>query len=178
MKLRILPSLVALFVVLGLSACGDSADTNSATTTNDTREVKAKPDAVAPTLQQRVETGVDTLKQDTADAVEHVKQGAQEVSDEVVSETKAVVEMVKQAVTPTKPEGQTAYASCAGCHGVSGGGGVGPALKGSAADDLVAKLKAYRAGEQVGPMTVMMAPMAMSLTDEDIDVLVNYIVTF
>ncbi|MDY0137982.1 MAG: c-type cytochrome [Thiomicrospira sp.] len=171
-----------------LAGCGES-DTTTTGTTTDTREVKTQPEAVAPSLGQRVESGVATLKQETAQAVEQVKQETaqvveqvkqetQAVSDKVVSETKSVVETVKETVAPAKVDGQAAYASCVGCHGATGGGGVGPELKGKARDDLIAKLKAYRAGEQVGPMTAMMAPMALGLSDADIDALADYIVTF
>ena len=64
--------------------------------------------------------------------------------------------------------GATAYATCIGCHGAAGEGGVGPKLSGVAAADTVAKLNKYKAGEQVGPMTSMMAPMAAGLSDADI----------
>ena len=64
--------------------------------------------------------------------------------------------------------GQAAYATCIGCHGAAGEGGVGPKLAGQAAADVAAKLTAYKNGEQVGPMTSMMAPMAAGLSDADI----------
>lgn len=64
--------------------------------------------------------------------------------------------------------GKAAYGTCMGCHGGAGEGGVGPAVKGRDAGELAAKLKQYRAGEQVGPMTALMAPMAASLSDADI----------
>jgi len=64
--------------------------------------------------------------------------------------------------------GQAAYATCVGCHGAAGEGGVGPALAGQSAADVAAKLNAYKAGEQVGPMTSMMAPMAAGLSEADV----------
>ncbi len=67
--------------------------------------------------------------------------------------------------------------SCAGCHGANGEGGVGPKLAGQSADDIKAKLHKYKAGEQVGPMTSMMAPMAAGLSDADIDNIAAYIAT-
>ncbi|HHT00750.1 MAG TPA: c-type cytochrome [Thiomicrospira sp.] len=68
--------------------------------------------------------------------------------------------------------GQAAYATCVGCHGAAGEGGVGPKLAGN--PDVAAKLRAYKAGEQVGPMTSMMAPMAAGLSDADIDNIAAY----
>ena len=70
--------------------------------------------------------------------------------------------------------GQGAYATCVGCHGAAGEGGVGPKLAGASAADTAAKLRAYKAGEQVGPMTSMMAPMAAGLSDADIENIAAY----
>jgi len=70
--------------------------------------------------------------------------------------------------------GQAAYATCIGCHGAAGEGGVGPKLAGQAAADVAAKLHAYKAGEQVGPMTSMMAPMAAGLSEADIENIAAY----
>lgn len=64
--------------------------------------------------------------------------------------------------------GKAAYATCIGCHGAQGEGGVGPKLAGVAADATAAKLHDYKAGKPVGPMTSMMAPMAAGLSDADI----------
>jgi len=164
MKTKFLIGLLTLLAgAFALSGCGDSSEPQSASTVEqkNTMEVKTADEPVAPSLQHALAETTNVEQPIAAEVVEPV------ASAPVAVET-----------APVKPSGEQAYATCAGCHGVNGGGGVGPALKGKAADDLVAKLKAYRAGEQVGPMTVMMAPMAMSLTDEDIEVLVSYIVKF
>jgi cytochrome c len=71
--------------------------------------------------------------------------------------------------------GQAAYATCIGCHGAAAEGGVGPKLAGQAPADIVAKLNAYKAGEQVGPMTSMMAPMAAGLSDADMANIAAYV---
>ncbi len=70
--------------------------------------------------------------------------------------------------------GQAAYATCVGCHGAAGEGGVGPKLAGQSAADVADKLRKYKNGEQVGPMTSMMAPMAAGLSDADIDNIAAY----
>jgi cytochrome c len=70
---------------------------------------------------------------------------------------------------------QELYATCAGCHGANGEGGLGPKLTGQTQEYVTDKLIQYRSGEQIGPMTAVMAPMAMTLTDEDIANLSAYI---
>lgn len=67
--------------------------------------------------------------------------------------------------------------SCAGCHGANGEGGVGPKLAGQSAKDIADKMHKYKAGEQVGPMTSMMAPMAAGLSDADIENIAAFIAT-
>jgi len=73
--------------------------------------------------------------------------------------------------------GQAAYATCVGCHGANGEGGVGPKLAGQSAAAIKDKLHKYKAGEQVGPMTSMMAPMATGLSDADIENIAAYVAT-
>lgn len=70
--------------------------------------------------------------------------------------------------------GQAAFSTCMGCHGAGGEGGVGPAVKGRDAGELADLLKKYRAGENVGPMSAMMQPMAAGLSDADIENLAAY----
>lgn len=70
--------------------------------------------------------------------------------------------------------GKAAYSTCMGCHGAAGEGGVGPKVAGQDAASLADKLRKYKAGEQVGPMTAMMAPMAAGLSDADIENLAAY----
>lgn len=75
--------------------------------------------------------------------------------------------------------GAAKYASCAACHGANGeGAGAFPKLAGLSAADAEDKLKKYRAGEQVGPMTSMMAPNAAGLSDADIANLAAHIASF
>ncbi|WP_319381255.1 c-type cytochrome [Thiomicrorhabdus sp.] len=71
--------------------------------------------------------------------------------------------------------GQAAFGTCVGCHGGAAEGGVGPKLAGQNPADVVSKLKKYKAGEQVGPMTSMMAPMAAGLSDADMENIAAYV---
>ncbi|HSP00718.1 MAG TPA: c-type cytochrome [Thioalkalivibrio sp.] len=72
--------------------------------------------------------------------------------------------------------GQAKFASCAACHGAQGEGqGIFPKLAGTPADRIAELLKRYRAGEEVGPQSALMAPNASGLSDEDISDLAAYI---
>ncbi len=74
--------------------------------------------------------------------------------------------------------GKAIYGStCVGCHGANGEGGVGPKLAGQSAKAIAEKMHKYKAGEQVGPMTSMMAPMAAGLSDADIENIAAFIAT-
>ena len=58
---------------------------------------------------------------------------------------------------------------CASCHGPSGRGMASyPKLAGNSADYLSDRLETYRAGERVGPNSMLMIPNAQDLSDEDI----------
>lgn len=73
--------------------------------------------------------------------------------------------------------GQEKYGLCASCHGAAGEGVVGPKLSGQSKKDLIAKITKYKNGEQVGPMTSMMAPIAAGLSEADIKNVATYIST-
>jgi cytochrome c553 len=58
---------------------------------------------------------------------------------------------------------------CASCHGAEGKGqAIFPGIAGQDAEYVAGRLQQYRAGEQVGPTTALMAPHAAALSDDDI----------
>lgn len=163
-------TIMTVMLVSGASllvACGDSSDTESRSGM-DTREVTKQPTPQTPTLDQRVETM--PLPQTSSETNQST------VTETPVAEKPAEVEAADTTVAVAS--GQSLYATCMGCHGATGSGGVGPQLTGKSKDFLVDRMKAYRAGEQIGPMTAMMAPMAAAMTDEEIDRVVDYVLTF
>ena len=60
------------------------------------------------------------------------------------------------------------WVACAACHHAKGLGGIGPALAGQSADDIINKLLAYKRGETIGPQSGLMWPQAKQLTDGQI----------
>lgn len=92
----------------------------------------------------------------------------------------AAIEQSKQtALAAASPEalGKKYYGQCIACHGSRGEGGIGPMLAGQAAADIVAKLTAYRAGEERGAQSAMMYPVAKPMTDDNINNIGAYIVS-
>ena len=90
----------------------------------------------------------------------------------------AAVEEAKQlALAAASPAalGEKYYGQCIACHGSRGEGGIGPMLAGQADSDIVAKLTAYRAGEERGAQSALMYPVAKPMTDQDIENLAAYV---
>lgn len=85
--------------------------------------------------------------------------------------------LASQAFAGNAQNGQTLYAQCIGCHGAAGQGSVGPKLAGQEVEALAEKLKTYRSGGSIGPMSSMMQPLASGLSDSDIADLSTYINT-
>lgn len=90
----------------------------------------------------------------------------------------AEVEEIKQAaLAAASPAalGEKYYGQCIACHGGRAEGGIGPMLAGQTTTDIVAKLTAYRAGEERGPQSAMMYPVAKPMSDADIDNIAAYV---
>lgn len=66
--------------------------------------------------------------------------------------------------------GAEKIATCVACHGADGQAtaDIYPNLAGQSAAYLEASLKAYRAGERGGGMSMVMTPQATQLSDQDI----------
>ncbi len=65
---------------------------------------------------------------------------------------------------------------CRGCHGPTAKGLASyPRLVGQTSDYLIDRLERYRKGEKFGPNTMLMAPRAKKLSDDDIVNIVNFI---
>lgn len=75
--------------------------------------------------------------------------------------------------TGNKEQGQAKAATCVACHGVDGNSvnPEWPSVAGQHYGYLVRHLKAFRSGER---QNVLMSPMAMALTDQDIEDLAAY----
>ena len=131
-------------------------------------EMPAKPAEPAAAVEQ---TAPPVAKDETVEIV------VEQVEEIKPAKTVAAVKE-DAAVTVAAANGAGLYATCIGCHGAAGEGGMGPKLAGQSIDALVTKLNLYKSGEQVGPMTAVMAPMAQPLSDAEILALAEHVQTF
>lgn len=99
--------------------------------------------------------------QASSDVTDVVLSDAQEaVSGGVPSSSTDLAKLIEK--------GKNTYSVCVGCHGVSGEGGIGPNLSSQTDSALIEKTFRYKAGETIGPLTPMMAPIAAGLSEEDV----------
>lgn len=110
-------------------------------------------------------------------AADLVEQKVEATLQEIQAQAQDVAQDVAKADESANPaiDGASVYSTCAGCHGGSAEGGIGPKLAGQAVDAIVAKLNRYKSGEQIGPLTGMMAPMAVPLSDEQMQAVAEYL---
>ena len=75
--------------------------------------------------------------------------------------------------------GEEIYQSvCKNCHGPRAQGMASyPRLSDKDTDHIVAQLETYRAGERIGPNSLLMIPHAKPLSDDDIVNLAAYVTT-
>jgi len=92
----------------------------------------------------------------------------------IVSLMMALPSVVFAAGDPVAGEAKSAI--CATCHGANGISiaPIYPNLKGQQAPYLVSSLKAYKSGLRKGGMSAIMTPMAMGLSEADMDNLAAY----
>lgn len=134
-----------------------------------------QPEAVEEVVKQ-VEEKAAVVEEAVVEKVEAVKEEiAKMVAPAPAPAPVAVVPAPAPAAPAVAINGQESYATCAGCHGGNGEGGVGPALNNQSVADIVAKLEKYKAGEQMGAMTGMMAPMASGLDTATMTAIAEYI---
>ncbi|MCF6253934.1 MAG: c-type cytochrome [Thiomicrorhabdus sp.] len=157
---------------------------------DDAKNAVEKTTDAVNTVVAETKTAVVETTDKAVEVVSDVKTAVVETTDKaatVVSDAKdAIVEKtdaVKQAVVSEKKvsvpavDGAKIYASCSGCHGANAEGGVGPNLNAQTASDVADKLNRYKAGEQIGPMSGMMTPIAKGLSDAEIKAVAGYVVT-
>jgi len=67
------------------------------------------------------------------------------------------------------------WTGCAACHGVDGGGGIGPKLAGQTSDYISGRLITYKNNGTVGSQSALMWGQAGMLSDKDIQTIGDFI---
>jgi len=152
----------------------EASTTAAAPAAQKTMDVKQPAPSAAPKEALQAQTDTVVGNEETVSEVEKNLDAIKEqVSADKIEDVKEEV----AAVVAAAPSGEKAYATCVGCHGAQGEGGVGPRLNNQKPEDIVAKLEKYKSGEQMGPMTAMMAPMASGLSEDDMKAIADYVTT-
>lgn len=169
---------MTLATTFGLQGCSDDSatQTTAASSQQNAMDVK-QPEPKAVEFKPLVEPAVKEEVKAEIKAVEEKVVEVQKQAEAKVAEVVKTAEVAKPEAAPAV-NGSTVYATCIGCHGAQGEGGMGPKLAGQAVADLVSKINKYKNGEQMGPMTGVMAPMVASLSEADINAVAEHIQSF
>jgi len=147
--------------------------------TEDVAQTDSMPTAKVDTPKEIVKQAVEEVIVATPKAVPPPSEIKPEPIPKTIEtpkpETVVAAELPKKPITGDASLGQSAYGSCIGCHGAAGEGGVGPKLAGADPKSTIEKLTKYKNGETLGPMTGMMAPMALSLSEADMANIAEYV---
>lgn len=102
---------------------------------------------------------------------------APDAAAEAAPPTAADAAALADAAATAGDDASTLYARvCAACHGETAEGvGDFPSLAKLSHADIDARLRAYRAGETVGPKSALMKPIAEPLSDTQIANLATYL---
>ena len=178
------------------TGCGEqSKDSATDTTAKEAvdKAVDATKEAVDAT-KDAADKAVDATKEAASNAVDSAKEGVANATAAVLDKADKAVEATKEAATTAAATataavadtaknvaGAAAYAKCAGCHGADGKTkalGKSPVIAGQSKEDLVTKIKAYKAGtrNETGMGTLMKGQVA-SMDDATIDAVATYIST-
>lgn len=166
-------SLWALFSVGLLSGCSEEAQQKA---TDALEEAKGAAAESVKKAQETVDQAVDKVGEVTKSATDSVTETVEETYEKAKSLSS--IETMPVLLAENTLSGEALYNSCVACHGAKGEGGVGPKLAGKEAEQMLANLKTYRAGGQVGPMSSMMTPSVKNLSDADLESLINHISQF
>ena len=191
MKKITMASLIAAAIVFG--GCSDkSKEAVEETTAKAVETTKEATATVAESATKAVDAtkevaakAVDSAKETTESATEAVKAAGASISeatDKAAAAAKeAVAEVADKAAGASNEAGAAAYAKCAACHGVDGKTKAlnkSEIIAGQSKDDLVAKLKQYKAGTlNVSGMGTLMKGQIAPMSDADIDAVAQYIST-
>ena len=180
-KITILSIVAAAMIFTG---CGEdskkaAADASAKAVEGTKEAAKSMADAAKVTADLAVEKAHEAEKAAKAAASKAI-----EATKEAATATKeAAVKVLKEKSVDTavNAKGQELYAKCAGCHGADGKTkalGKSPEIAGGNKDDLLSKLKEYKAGTRdTNGMGTLMKGQVASLDEAAMTAVAEYIST-
>jgi len=146
----------------------EEADKLAAAAAEKAAEMKAAAEAKAVEMAEAAKVEAEKL----------VKEAAEKAA-EVKAATEAKAAEITTAVTEAVSSSPSAYAKCKGCHGVDGkmkALGKSAVIAGQDKAAIIASMNAYKAGtKDVAGMGSLMRAQAMSMSDEDIEAVADYL---
>jgi len=179
--------LSVMAAALLFSGCNDESKkaASEATTkvTESTKEVVKSTEEAVEKAGEAITEATDKAVAATKEAAEATKEAATEAVETTKKGVTEAADSAKAAVgqTVSNDAGAALFKKCSGCHGVDGKTkalGKSAEIAGESKDDLVAKIKEYKAGTRnVAGMGSLMKGQVASLSDADIDAVSGYIST-
>ncbi len=169
-KLTLLSLAAAAVLFVG---CGEKAKDEAAKATQETKEVAIQvAEKTKEVAKEATSSVVEATKEATSNAVDATKAATSEVVKEVKETAAAAATTVDNAV----------YGKCKGCHGADGKTkalGKSAIIAGQTQDELVTKIKGYKAGTiNTAGMGMLMKGQVEKLTDVEIEAVAAYIAAF
>jgi cytochrome c553 len=167
MKTSILISLAVAAVVL--AGCNEKTQEKA----QETQEVAVQTVEKAKEVVANV---AEKTKEQTQEVAQKVKEGAEEVAKEVKEGAQEAAGTVAAKVD------SALYGKCVACHGIDGKTkalGKSAVLAGQTQEELVTKLKGYKAGTiNVAGMGMLMQGQVKDMSDVELEAVAAYIATF
>ena len=132
---------------------------------------------VEGTTQVQVSQGASQAAPAEKETSPATQQASSSADQTAPAATSTPVQTEKAAGKPLSlvEQGGEVYAQCAICHGPYGKSGIGKPLAGQSKEELIEKMKLYRAGKKIGVDSSIMTLKARMLTDRDIEAVATYI---
>jgi len=181
-KLTILSMVTAS--VLFTAGCSDETKKAAADTTKATTQTVA---SVAKDVKASAQKAVETAKAKASEVGDAVAQKASEAKDAAANAVESAKEAVAskadsaERTASSDNEGKAVFAKCAACHGKDGKQkalGKSNIIAGQSTDEIIEKLKAYKAGTRnVSGMGMTMKAQVSGLNDTQMKAVAEYIST-
>lgn len=155
-------------------------------------EVKTQSEVIKEQVEKVTESTKGAIEQ-TLDneSVERVIDKGADILDKAIAKSEEAIEKGSKALEDVKSEihkmtapkldAKSLFAPCASCHGERGERealGKSAIIAGQSKDDLISKLKGYQDGTYGSGMKALMQGQVKNLSNEEIEILAEYISTF